>query len=196
VQLSGARPRYRGVNRWAAACLLPALLAGLQPVTALADQPPYRTVIETLVPKTAGVEVAGTTGGCDFLLKNTSGQDVVFFDLTSKPFRFVAPKAGTPPASLPVHLAGSWPCAALPAISEDQRWNHTSVNLLGWSVKGQVGSLAFKLLAHTEYDPALDPSSEWMFYLRIAAGLIALGGLLVMAPFLYLRRRQILAPAR
>jgi hypothetical protein len=63
-------------------------------------------------------------------------------------------------------------------------------------VKGQVGSLAFRLLAHTEYDPTLDPSSEWMFYLRIAAGLVALGGILVMAPFLYMRRRQILGRAR
>jgi hypothetical protein len=35
-----------------------------------------------------------------------------------------------------------------------------------------------------------------MFYLRIAAGLVALGGLLVLAPFLYVRRRQILAPSR
>lgn len=168
----------------------------LHPVAALADQPPYRTTIESLVPKTPGVEVVGTTGGCDFLLKNTSGQDIVFFDQTSKPFRFAAPKAGTPPTSLPVHLAGAWPCARLPLISEDQRWNHTQVTVLGWSVKGQVGSLAFTLLAHTDYDPTLDPSSEWMSYLRIAAGVLALGGLLVMGPYMYLRRRQILTPAR
>ncbi len=175
---------------------MPLVLLVLQPIVALADQAPYRTVIESLVPKTPGVEVVGATGGCDFLLKNTSGQDIVFFDLTNKPFRFVAPKAGTPPTSLPVHLAGSWPCATLPAITEDQRWNHAQVTLLGWSVKGQVGSLAFGLLAHTDYDPTLDPSSQWMLYLRIATAVLALGGLLVMAPYLYMRRRQILAPAR
>ncbi len=196
MQLSGAGARYRGVKRWVAGFLLPLILLVVRPVAALADQPPYRTVIESLVPKTPGLEIVGTMGGCDFLLKNSSGQDVVFFDLANKPFPYKAPKPGTPVTPLSIHLAGSWPCTVLPAITEDQRWNHTQVSLLGWSVKGQVGSLAFRLLAHTDYDPTLDPSSEWMFYLRVGTGVLALGGLLVAAPYLYLRRRQILALAR
>lgn len=168
----------------------------LCPVTALADEPAYRTIIEGLVPKTPGVQIDGAVGGCDFLLTNSSGQDVVFLDQAGKAYRYTAPKKGAPVTPLPVHLAGAWPCASLPAITEDQRWNHSRATVLYWSVGGSVGSLAFKLQAHTDYDPSLDPSSTWMYYLRIGAGVAAVGGLLVAAPYLYARRRRILAPAR
>jgi hypothetical protein len=65
-----------------------------------------------------------------------------------------------------------------------------------WSLTGTVGALSFKLNARTLYDPALDPSSDLTMYLRIGAGALAVGGLLIAGPYLFLRRREILGSNR
>ena len=166
-------------------------------VTALAEDQPFKTVVDTIVPKTPGLTIEGSTGGCDLLLQNQTSQDVVLFDMSKppKPFRFAAqPKAATPRPPIPVHLptAGVWPCASLPAVNEDQRWNHAVTTVGIWSLTGTVGALSFKLNARTLYDPALDPSSDLTMYLRIGAGALAVGGLLIAVPYLFVRRREIL----
>jgi hypothetical protein len=166
-------------------------------VTALAEDQPFKTVVDTIVPKTPGLTIEGSTGGCDLLLQNQTSQDVVLFDMSKppKPFRFAAqPKVATPRPPIPVHLptAGVWPCASLPAVNEDQRWNHAVTTVGIWSLTGTVGALSFKLNARTLYDPALDPSSDLTMYLRIGAGALAVGGLLIAGPYLFLRRREIL----
>lgn len=181
------------------------LVAALAPVgalllfsiTALAEDQPFKTVVDTIVPKMPGLTIQGSTGGCDLLLQNQTGQDVVLFDMSKppKPFRFAAqPKTATPRPPIPVHLptAGLWPCASLPAVNEDQRWNHAVTTVGIWSVNGSVGALSFKLNARTLYDPALDPPSDWTMYLRYGAGALAVGGLLIAIPYLFMRRREIL----
>ena len=165
---------------------------------ALAEDQPFKTVVDSIVPKTQGLTIEGTAGGCDLLLQNQTGQDVILFDLSKppKPFRFPAqpalPKSATPRPPIPVHLTGAWPCASLPAVTEDQRWNHTEATVGSWTLNGAVGALSFRLSARTVYDPALDPPAQWTFYLRVAAGALAAGGLLMAAPYLFKRRRQIL----
>ena len=166
-------------------------------VTALAEDQPFKTVVDTIVPKTPGLTIEGSTGGCDLLLQNQTSQDVVLFDMSKppKPFRFAAqPKAASPRPPIPVHLptAGVWPCASLPAVNEDQRWNHAVTTVGIWSLTGTVGALSFKLNARTLYDPALDPSSDLTMYLRLGAGALAVGGLLIAGPYLFVRRREIL----
>ena len=169
--------------------------------TALAEDQPFKTVVDTIVPKTPGLTIEGSTGGCDLLLQNQTTQDVVLFDMSKppKPFRFAAqPKAATPRPPIPVHLptAGVWPCASLPGVNEDQRWNHTVATVGIWSLNGTVGALSFKLNARTLYDPALDPQSDWTLYLRIGAGALVVGGLLVSIPYLLARRRDILGDSK
>jgi hypothetical protein len=169
----------------------------LCPLTALAEDQPFKTVVDSIVPKTAGLTIVGTTGGCDLLLQNQTGQDVILLDMSKppKPFRFAAqPKTATPRPPIPVHLpaAGVWPCASLPGVNEDQRWNHAEATVGIWSVNGSVGALSFKLTARTIYDPALDPPADWHLYLRIAAGVAVAGGVLVAVPYLFMRRREIL----
>jgi hypothetical protein len=181
------------------------LVAALAPVgallvfsaTALAEDQPFKTVVDTIVPKTPGLTIEGSMGGCDLLLQNQTAQDVVLFDMSKppKPFRFAAqPKTTTPRPPIPVHLptAGVWPCANLPAVNEDQRWNHAVSTVGIWSLNGTVGALSFKLNARTVYDPALDPPSDWTLYLRIGAGVLVVGGLLIAIPYLIARRREIL----
>ena len=185
------------------------LVAALAPVgalllfsaTALAEDQPFKTVVDTIVPKTPGLTIEGSTGGCDLLLQNQTTQDVVLFDMSKppKPFRFAAqPKAATPRPPIPVHLptAGVWPCASLPGVNEDQRWNHTVTTVGIWSLNGTVGALSFKLNARTLYDPALDPQSDWTLYLRIGAGALVVGGLLISIPYLLARRRAILGDSK
>ena len=185
------------------------LVAALAPVgalllfsaTALAEDQPFKTVVDTIVPKTPGLTIEGSTGGCDLLLQNQTTQDVVLFDMSKppKPFRFAAqPKAATPRPPIPVHLptAGVWPCASLPGVNEDQRWNHTVTTVGIWSLNGTVGALSFKLNARTLYDPALDPQSDWTLYLRIGAGALVVGGLLISIPYLLARRRDILGDSK
>lgn len=180
-----------------AALLLPVLAALLFPVVAAADDAPFRTVIDKLIPATPGLTIEGAQGGCDFILKNQTGQDVYLFDQSKppKPIRFAAqPKSAQPRPPVAVHLAGAWPCASLPAVTEDQRWNDAPANVLIWSVGGSVGAVAFKMQAHTEYDPTLDPSAQYMFYGRMAAGAAAVGGFLIAVPYLLRKRREILGP--
>jgi hypothetical protein len=170
----------------------------LMPLTVLAEDQPFKTVVDSMVPKTAGLTIEGTTGGCDLILQNQTGQDVVLLDMSKppKPFRFAAqPKASTPKPPIAIHLpaAGVWPCASLPPVNEDQRWNHAEATVGSWSVSGTVGALSFKLLARTVYDPALDPSSDWTLYLRWGAGLALGGGVLIAIPYLFNKRREILA---
>jgi len=111
--------------------------------------------------------------------------------------RFAAqPKSAQARPPIDVHLAGAWPCASLPAVTEDERWNNVSSTVLIWSLGGAVGAVAFKMQAHTEYDPALDPMAQYMFYGRIAAGFVAVGGLLLAIPYLVRRRREILGPEK
>ena len=185
------------------------LLVALAPVgalllfsaTALAEDQPFKTVVDTIVPKTPGLTIEGSTGGCDLLLQNQTTQDVVLFDMSKppKPFRFAAqPKAATPRPPIHVHMptAGVWPCASLPGVNEDQRWNHTVTTVGIWSLNGTVGALSFKLNARTLYDPALDPQSDWTLYLRIGAGALVVGGLLISIPYLLARRRAILGDSK
>lgn len=185
------------------------LVAALAPVgalllfsaTALAEDQPFKTVVDTIVPKTPGLTIEGSTGGCDLLLQNQTTQDVVLFDMSKppKPFRFAAqPKAATPRPPIPVHLptAGVWPCASLPAVNEDQRWDHAITTVGIWSLNGTVGALSFKLNARTLYDPALDPQSDLTLYLRIGAGALVVGGLLISIPYLLARRRDILGDSK
>ena len=176
---------------------MPVLALALFPRVALAEDAPFRTVIDKLIPTTPGLTIEGAQGGCDFVLKNQTGQDVYFFDQSkpSKPIRFAAqPKSAQPRPPVAVHLAGAWPCASLPAVTEDERWNDTTATVLIWSVGGSVGAVSFRMQAHTEYDPSLDPSAQYMFYGRIAAGAVAVGGLLIAIPYLLRRRREILGP--
>ena len=171
----------------------------LSPGTALAEDQPFKTVVDTIVPTTSGLTIEGTTGGCDLLLQNQTGQDVILFDMSAppKPFRFAAqPKSASPRPPTPVHLTGAWPCAKLPAVTEDQRWNHAQVTVGVWSLKGTVGALSFKLNGRTLYDPALDPSAEWTFYLRLGAGVAVVAGILIAAPYLFKRRREILGDSK
>jgi hypothetical protein len=163
--------------------------------TALAEDQPFKTVVDGIVPRTPGLTIEGSAGGCDFLLVNQTGQDVILFDLNKppKPFRFAAqPKSATPRPPIPVHLIGAWPCASLPTVTEDERWNHVETTVGSWTLNGAVGALSFRLSARTVYDPAMDPPAEWMVYLRLGAGALAVGGLLIAAPYLLRRRREIL----
>lgn|GEM_PF-4074475 len=167
--------------------------------TALAEDQPFKTVVDNIVPKTPGLTISGTIGGCDLLLLNQTGLDVLLFDMSKppKPFRFAAqPKSASPRPPIPVHLAGAWPCASLPPVTEDQRWNHAEATVGSWTLNGSVGALSFKLIARTLYDPALDPSADWTFYLRIGAGAAVVGGLLIAAPYLFKRRREILGNSK
>jgi len=173
----------------------------LFPLTALAEDQPFKTVVDSIVPKTAGLVIQGTTGGCDLLLQNQTGQDVILLDMSKppKPFRFAAqPKTATPRPPIPVHLpaAGVWPCASLPPVNEDQQWNHAETTVGTWSVNGTVGALSFKLTARTVYDPALDPPSDWTLYLRIGAGVALAGGMLIAIPYLFKKRREILGGSK
>ncbi len=180
-----------------AVVFVPFLAALLFPVAASADDPPFRTVIDKLIPNTPGLTIQGAPGGCDLVLTNKTGQDIYFFDQSKppKPIRFAAqPKSAQARPPVDVHLAGAWPCASVPAVTEDQRWNNVPSTVLIWSLGGAVGAVAFKMQAHTEYDPALDPIAQYMLYGRIAAGLTAVGGLLLAIPYLVRRRREILGP--
>ena len=176
---------------------VPVIAILLLPLTAQAEDQPFKTVVDSIVPKTAGLTIEGATGGCDLLLQNQTGQDVILLDTSKppKPFRFAAqPKAATPRPPIPIHLpaAGVWPCASLPAVNEDQRWNHAEATVGAWSLNGTVGALSFKLMARTVYDPALDPPSDWTLYLRIGAGAAVAAGALIAVPFLFRKRREIL----
>jgi hypothetical protein len=182
-----------------ALALLPLLAVLLLPRTAVADDQPFKTVVDTIVPKTAGLTIEGSTGGCDLLLQNQTGQDLVLFDTSKppKPLRFAAkPKSASPPPPVPVHLTGAWPCASLPAVTEDHSWNHAEVTVGSWSLLGTVGAISFKLTARTLYDPALDPSAEWTLYLRLAIGAGLVGGLLIVVPYLVRRRLEILGNSK
>jgi hypothetical protein len=184
------------VNRLAL-IFAPVITILLLPLAALAEDQPFKTVVDSIVPRTAGLTIQGTQGGCDLLLQNQTGQDVILLDMSKppKPFRFAAqPKTASPRPPIPVHLpaAGVWPCASLPAVNEDQRWNHAEATVGAWSVNGTVGALSFKLMARTVYDPALDPPSDWTMYLRLGAGVAVAGGVLIAIPYLFTKRRQIL----
>lgn len=177
--------------------LAPLAVMLLLPVTVRADDQPYRTVVDSIVPKTAGLTIEGSMGGCDLVLQNQTGQDVILLDASKPPkaLKFAAqPKTPSPKPPIPVHLptAGVWPCASLPAVNEDQRWNHTETTVRIWILNGAVGAVSFKLTARTVYDPLLDPPAEWTLYLRIGAGIALIGGLLIAAPWLIQRRREIL----
>jgi hypothetical protein len=78
-------------------------------------------------------------------------------------------------------------------VTEDERWNHQPVTIGQWSISGAAGAVSFKISARSIYDPALDPSAALVYYLRWGAGLLALGALLFSAPYLFRRRREILA---
>jgi hypothetical protein len=182
-----------------ALAFIPLVAVLLLPSSVLAEDQPFKTVVDSIVPKTAGLTIEGTAGGCDLMLQNATGQDVILFDMSKppKPFRFAAqPKSASPRPPIPVHLTGAWPCAKLPAVTEDHSWNHAEVTVGSWALLGTVGALSFKLNARTLYDPALDPSAELTFYLRLAVGLLVVGGLLIGAPYLFRRRREILGDSK
>lgn len=187
------------MNRLVGVCASALTAVLLLPVSAAAADQPFRTVIDSIVPKTPGLTIEGSLGGCDLLLQNQTGQDVVLFDQStpSKPFRFATqPKGASARPPIPVHLTGAWPCASLPPVNEDQRWNHVETTVGSWTLRGTVGALTFKLNGRTLYDPALDPSAEMTFYLRIGAAVLMVGALLWAGPFLFRRRREILGSVK
>lgn len=189
------------MKRLAPIVALTALTLWLTPLSVRAEDQPYRTVVDSIVPPINGLNIQGSTGGCDLVVQNQTGQDVILLDLSkpAKPFRFAAqPKTATPRPPATVHLpaVGVWPCNSLPAVTEDERWNHTAVTVGSWTVGGAVGAVSFKLNARTVYDPGLDPSSDLTFYLRVAAGALAVGGLVVAGPYLFKRRREILGAGK
>ena len=59
------------------------LVAALAPVvallmfsaSALAEDQPFKTVVDTIVPKTPGLTIEGSTGGCDLLLQKMLEND-------------------------------------------------------------------------------------------------------------------------
>lgn len=189
------------MKRLAPVLAVAALLLWLAQLTALAEDQPYRTVVDGILPPINGLNIQGTTGGCDLVVQNQTGQDVILLDLSkpAKPFRFAAqPKAATPRPPATVHLpaVGVWPCSTLPAVTEDERWNHAQVTVGSWTIAGAVGAVSFKLSARTVYDPGLDSSADLTFYLRVAAGALAVGGLLISGPYLFKRRREILGSGK
>lgn len=184
-----------------ALALAPMVLAWLFPISALAADQPFNTVVDGIVPKINGLSIQGATGGCDLIVQNQTGQNVVLFDLSkpAKPFLFAPPaKGASPRPATPVHLpaVGVWPCATLPAVNEDERWNHDVVTVGSWTINGAVGAVSFKLSGRSVYDPALDPSADLMFYARIGAGALAVIGLVFAAPYLFNRRREILGSSK
>ena len=182
-----------------ALALVLAASALLLPVSALAEDQPFRTIIDGTVPKINGLTIEGGNGGCDIVLQNLTSQDVLLFDMSKppKPFRFAAqPKGASARPPIPVHLTGAWPCASLPAVTEDQRWNHDVATVGAWSINGAVGAVSFKLNGRSVYDPALDPTADLIIYLRFAAGIAAVGGLLFAGPYLLKRRRELLGTTR
>src|SRR2546430_7099746 len=83
--------RYRVVKRLALA-LAPSILAMLlSPLAGLAEDQPYKTVVDGTVPRINGLTIQGATGGCDLLVQNLTGQAVTLFDMSkpAKPFGFV-----------------------------------------------------------------------------------------------------------
>jgi len=192
--------RYRVVKRLVLA-LIPAFSILMFPLAALAEDQPYRTVVDGTVPKINGLTILGGTGGCDLLVQNLTGQTVTLFDMSkpAKPFGWVSqPKGASPKPPIVAHLPanGIWPCASLPAVTEDQRWNHAEATVFSWSIKGAVGAVTFVLNARTVYDPALDPSAEWTFYLRVGVGALVVGAVLIAGPYLFKRRREILGNSK
>jgi hypothetical protein len=177
--------------------LAPMVLAVLFPISALAADQPFNTVVDGILPTVKGLTIQGSPGGCDLLVQNQTGQNVVLFDLSKppKPFLFAPPAKGASARPLaPVHLpaVGVWPCATLPAVTEDERWNHDVVTVGNWTINGAVGAVSFKLTGRTVYDPALDAGADLIFYARIGAGALAVIGLVFAAPYLFGRRREIL----
>ena len=186
------------MKRLVLACL-PVIAYLVAPLGAAADEMPYRTIVDGVVPPTHGLSIQGTVGSCDLMIQNLTGQDVFLLDQSKPPksLRFPTQKATPSPAPpIAVHLAGAWPCVNLPAVTEDQRWNHSEATVDTWSISGKVGALAFKLNARTVYDPALDPNADLFLYLRIGSGLLVVGGILYSIPYLLRRRREIFATAR
>jgi hypothetical protein len=170
----------------------------LLPITAAANEEAFRTVIDGIQPPVPGLVIGEAFGGCDFTVVNTTGQEVLFFDQSNPPRQTKvpsapAPKAGGPPlVPVKLHLAGAWPCVKMPAITEDLRWNRVPATMLSWTVNGQASQGPFKLKARSLYDPALDPVSDWLLYLRLAAGLVVASSVVLIGPYLYRRRREIL----
>lgn len=187
------------MKRLILACLPVVAAVVLQQLSAWADDSPYRTVVDGIVPNIPGLSIQGGQGGCDLVIQNQTGQDVYLLDQSKppKPIKFAAkPKSPTPPPPIPVPLAGAWPCTSLPAVTEDERWNHAEVTVGNWAVGGTVGAITFKLNARTVYDPALDPSADLIFYVRIGAGLLVVGGILISIPYLIRRRQEIFAAGK
>jgi hypothetical protein len=189
------------VKRLPPALLLLILLL-LIPAPVQAEDQPFRTVVDSILPKTPGLTIQGAVGGCTLLLQNQTGQDVVLFDASkpAKSFRFPSqPKTGTPrpPSSVVLTaLTGVWPCASLPAVTEDQRWNHVESTVVSWSLKGAVGAVTFVISARSVYDPALDSAADLTLYVRIGLGALVLGGMVIAVPYLIGRRREILGGSK
>src|SRR5256885_15437898 len=94
----GPDRRYRVVNR-RLLLFAPTLALFPLPLTALAEDQPFKTVVDGIVPKTAGLTIQGTAGGCDLMLQNQTRQGVILLDLSKppKPFRLSAqPQKATP----------------------------------------------------------------------------------------------------
>ena len=184
--------RYRTVRQilGVLVCEVLFLLAGAQPAHAAGS--PFRAVVDGLTPAPPGLTITGMTGGCDFVIDNASGQELLLFDQASPPqaLHYPATPKGSPPVV--AHLQGKWPCASLPAVTEEEQWNHVTTTVRVWALQGQLGTVAFQLRGRTLYDPALDVVSEGMYYFRIGAGALAAAGVVLGIPYLLARRRLIL----
>jgi len=169
------------------------LLAMASTSVALAGAPPFRTVVDELTPAIAGLTIVGNAGGCDLLVDNTTGQDLLFFDqgTPAQPLKISAGPKGAARPPVPVHLVGKWPCATLPEIGEDERWNRVTIRI-PWSLRGQIGTVPLQLRAHTLYDPSMDPLAQLLLGVRIVGGLAVVAALW-MVPYLVSRRRQIMS---
>ncbi len=168
---------------------------------ARAESTPYQTIVDRVEPAVDGLTIQGDDGPCDLRVLNRTGADVLLLDLQRRPLTIhpyhapLAPPnavATPPPEPVQVHLLGDWPCGQLPAITEDQHWNSADGTILTWSVAGSVNQRTFSVRGRTFYHAEADPVTLSYRVARYTAAISLILGLLFAAPYLAVRRRQIL----
>jgi len=61
--------------------LAPTVLALALPIGAHAADQPFGTVVDGISPKINGLTIQGSAGGCDLIVQNQTGQNVVLLSL-------------------------------------------------------------------------------------------------------------------